>query len=178
MDLLCLSGGDQGGQWGGHVHRPHIELPGYLHRTGPEGRRSRRKQGSGTLGPAGSEAPYRSFPAHTRLRRAVQRRPLLGDRVCRRHGSGRAHAGDQEQLSHAAHAFKSWPGTRTEHYGSLVQPYAYNLQALLRQGQPRYVLPSVRERRPDAPVLGTITVLPAAFQRCGWASRCSSSAPA
>ena len=49
---------------------------------------------------------------------------------------------------------QSRSGTRTEHHGSLVEPYAGSIQALLRQGQPRHVLPSVRERRSDASVLG------------------------
>ena len=43
VDLFCLSGRDQGSQWGGDVHRPHIELPRHLYRAGPEGGRSGRR---------------------------------------------------------------------------------------------------------------------------------------
>ena len=62
------------------------------------------------LGSTGAEAAYRALPAHARLRCAVQRRPVLGDRVRRRHGFERPAAGDQEQLSHAAHADQSRAG--------------------------------------------------------------------
>jgi formate C-acetyltransferase len=85
---------------------------------------------------------------------AVQRRPLLGDRVRRRHGSGWPRAGDKEQLSDAPHAFQPRPRPRAEHHGALVGPHADSLQALLRQGQQGYILTAIRERRPDAAVLG------------------------
>ena len=51
------------------------------------------------MGSAGAEAAHRALPAYARLRCAVQRRSVLGDRVRRRHGPERPDAGDQEQLS-------------------------------------------------------------------------------
>ena len=154
MDLFRLSRRDQGGQRRGDVDRPHLELPRHLYRARPEGRRSGRSAGAGALGPAGAEAAHRALPPHARLRCAVQRRSLLGDRMRRRHGSGRARAGDEEQLSDAAHALQSWPGAGTEHHGALVEPHAGAVQALLRQGQPRHLLAAIRKRRSDAAVLG------------------------
>ena len=112
------------------------------------------RPGPGAVGPAGAEAPHRALPAHAGLRRAVQRRSLLGDRMRRRHGSRRPPAGDQEQLSHAAHPLQSRAGAGAEHHGAVVEAYAGEFQALLRQGQPRYVVAAVRKRRPDAAVLG------------------------
>ena len=91
---------------------------------------------AGALGPAGAEAAHRALPAHAGLRRAVQRRSLLGDRMRRRHGPGRPAAGHQEQLSHAAHADQSRPGAGAEHHGAVVEASARQLQALLHQGQP------------------------------------------
>ena len=75
----------------------------------------------GTMGPAGAEAAHRAFPAHAGLRCAVQRRSLLGDRMRRRDGSRRPPAGDQEQLSHAAHALQSRSGAGAEYHGALVE---------------------------------------------------------
>ena len=154
MDLFRLSRRDQGGQRRGDVDRPHLELPRHLHRARPEGRRSRRGAGAGAVGPAGAEAAHRAFPAHARLRRAVQRRSLLGDRMRRRHGSRRPRAGDQEQLPHAAHALQSGPGAGAEYHGALVEPHAGAVQALLRQSQQGHVVAAIRERRSDAAVLG------------------------
>ena len=97
------------------------------------------------------------------IRRAVQRRPLLGDRMRRRHGSERPAAGDQEQLSHAAHADQSRAGAGAEHHGAVVETPAGELQALLHQGQQGNVVAAIRERRPDAARTGaTTTASPAA----------------
>ena len=90
---------------------------------------------AGAVGPTGAEAPHRALPAHAGLRRAVQRRPLLGDRMRRRHRSERPAAGDQEQLSHAAHADQSRAGAGAEHHGAVVEAPAGEFQALLHQGQ-------------------------------------------
>ena len=51
-----------------------------------QGGHAGRSRRAGAVGPAGAEAAHRALPAHARLRRAVQRRSLLGDRVRRRHG--------------------------------------------------------------------------------------------
>ncbi len=68
-----------------------------------------------------SEAPHRALPAHPGLRRAVQRRSLLGDRMRRRHGPQWPDAGDQEQLSHAAHADQSRAGAGAQYHGTVVE---------------------------------------------------------
>ena len=131
-----------------------------------QGRHAGRSRRAGALGPARPEAAHRALPAHAGLRRAVQRRSLLGDRMRRRHGPERPAAGDQEQLSHAAHADQSRAGAGAEHHRALVEAHAGELQALLHQGQPRDVVAAVRERRPDAAATGaTTTASPAASRR-------------
>ena len=166
VDLSRLSRRHQGSERRGDVDRPHLELPRHLHRARPAGRHAGRGRRAGAVGPAGAEAPHRALPAHAGLRRAVQRRPLLGDRMRRRHRSERPAAGDQEQLSHAAHADQSRAGAGAEHHGALVEAPAGELQALLHQGQQGNVLAAVRERRPDAAPSGaTTTASPAACRR-------------
>ena len=166
VDLFRLSRRDQGGQRRGDVDRPHLDLPRYLHRARPEGRHARRGRRPGIVGPARAEAAHRALPAHAGLRRAVQRRSLLGDRMRRRHGPERPAAGDQEQLSHAAHADQSRAGAGAQHHRALVEEPAGELQALLREDQQGYVVAAVRERRPDAALSGaTTTPSPAASRR-------------
>ena len=70
------------------------------------------------------------------------------------HGSERAAAGDEEQLSDAAYADQPRARAGAEHHGALVEGPAGNFQAILRQGQQGDVGVAVRERRPDAPALG------------------------
>ena len=154
MDLSRLSRRHQGSERRGDVDRPHLDLPRHLHRARPARRRAGRGRRPGAVGPAGAEAPHRPLPAHAGLRRAVQRRSLLGDRMRRRHGFERPAAGDQEQLSHAAHAHQSRPGAGAEHHGAVVEASAGQFQALLHQGQPGDVVAAIRERRPDAAALG------------------------
>ena len=121
VDLFRLSRRDQGGERRGDVDRPHLDLPRHLYRARPEGRHARRSRRAGAVGPARAEAAHRALPAHAGLRRAVQRRSLLGDRMRRRHGSERPAAGDQEQLPHAAHADQSRAGAGAEHHGAVVE---------------------------------------------------------
>ena len=155
VDLFRLSRRDQGGQRRGDVDRPHLELPRYLHRARPEGRHARRSRRAGAVGPAGAEAAHRALPPHAGLRRAVQRRSLLGDRMRRRHGPRRAAAGDQEQLPHAAHALPISARRRSRTSRCCGRQHMPDdLQALLRQGQQGHVVAAVRKRRPDAPALG------------------------
>ncbi len=70
------------------------------------------------------------------------------------HRSGRTIAGHQEQLSHAAHADQSRSCARAQYHRIVVEAAAGQFQTLLRQGQPRHVIAAIRERRPDASVLG------------------------
>ena len=93
----------------------------YITRDMPGGR-ARRERCAGADRPARAEAAHRPVPAHAGIRCIVQRRPLLGHRMHRRHGSGRAYAGHAHQLSHAAYADHSWPGARAQHHRSLVPP--------------------------------------------------------
>ena len=67
--------------------------------------------------------------------------------------NGRA-AGDQKQLSDAAHTDQPRSGAGAEHHGAVVQKPAGQLQALLHQGQQGNVLAAIRKRRPDATPLG------------------------
>ncbi len=154
VDVLCVSRRHQGGERRGDVDRSHLDLPRHLHRARPAGRRARRGRRAGAVGPAGAETADRSLPAHPRLRRAVQRRPLLGDRMRRRHRSERTVAGDQEQLPHAAHAHQPWAGAGAQHHGAVVEGPAGEFQAVLRQGQQGNLVAAVRERRPHAAPLG------------------------
>ena len=82
------------------------------------------------------------------------RRSLLGDRVRRRHGSRRPAARHADELPDAAYPDQSRAGAGAEHDGALVEAAARAIQALLHQGVERDVVPPVRERRPDAPLLG------------------------
>ena len=105
--------------------------------------------------PARAEAAHRPLPAHAGIRRAVQRRPLLGDRMRRRHGPRRAAAGHAHQLPHAAHADQSRPGARAQHHRALVAAICrtpFKRYCITRQ--PRHLVAPVRERRPDAALLG------------------------
>ena len=71
--------------------------------------------------PARDQAAHRALPAHARVRRAVLRRPLLGDRVHRRHGARRPHAGHALELPHAAHAHQPRAGAGAQHDGAVVE---------------------------------------------------------
>ena len=62
-------------------------------------RHARRGRRAGAHGPARAEAAHRPLPAHARLRRAVHRRSLLGDRMHRRHGPRRPPAGHHAAAS-------------------------------------------------------------------------------
>ena len=60
------------------------------------------------------QAADRPVPAHPRIRRAVLRRPDLGDRVDRRHGRGRSPTGDPHQLPLPADPLQPRPRTGAE----------------------------------------------------------------
>ena len=134
VDLPRLSRRDQGGERRGHVDRPHLDLPRHLHRARPARGHAGRGRRAGADRPARAEAAHRPLPAHAGLRRAVQRRPVLGDRMRRRHGPRRPHAGHADQLPHAAHADQPRPGAGAQHHGALVEEPAGRLQALLHHG--------------------------------------------
>ena len=113
------------------------------------------------------------------LRRAVLRRPLLGDRMHRRHGPRRPHAGDAHQLPHAAHAHQSRPRARAQHDGALVEAACPTPSSATASGcRPRRRRSSTRTTISCGPNGATTTASPAASRPCASASRCSSSAPA
>ena len=96
----------------------------------------------------GHQAPHRAVPAHPRVRRAVLRRPDLGDRVDRRDGGGRPDAGHQDLVPVPADPLQPGPGPRAEPHGVLDGPAARRVQALLHAGLHRHVRPAVRVGRP------------------------------
>src|SRR5262249_31528052 len=71
-----------------------------------------------------------------------------------RNGSRRSHTRDQEQLSHAAYTLQSGPGAGAEYHRALVEALPRPVQAFLREGQSRYLLAAIRERRSHAALLG------------------------
>jgi formate C-acetyltransferase len=60
----------------------------------------------------------------------------------------------KSELPHSQHAVQPRPGPGTQPHRAVVGEPAAGLQGLLRQGVDRHLLGAVRERRPDAPVLG------------------------
>jgi formate C-acetyltransferase len=85
----------------------------------------------GTLDEAGAQELWDQLVQKLRIVRFLRTpeydallRPVLGDRMRRRRRSQRPAAGDQEQLSHAAHAVQSRAGARAEHHGALVEIHA------------------------------------------------------
>ena len=91
----------------------------YIERDIREGD-ARRRGRPGIVGSTCPEAPHCPLPPHARIRRAVQRRSLLGDGMRWWHGSERQPSGDQEQLPDAAHAHQSRASARAEYYGAMV----------------------------------------------------------
>ena len=82
------------------------------------------------------------------------------------------------QLPHAAQPHQSRPGARAQHHGALVEEPSRALQALLPPGQPRHVVPAIRERRPDAPLLGRrLRHCLLRLRHAAGQARCSSSGP-
>jgi len=101
--------------------------------------------GEGTLDEDGAQELLDQLVQKLRIVRflRIQRRSLLGNRMRWRHGSQRQHSRDQEQLPDAAHTHQSRASAGTEYYRAVVETHAGSLQALLRQGQPRYVVPAI-----------------------------------
>lgn len=79
------------------------------------------------------------FLLYARLRCAVQRGPILGDRMYRRHDSRRTNADHAHQLPDAAYAHQPRSGSGTEYDRALVTQPARSVQALLHLRQPRHL---------------------------------------
>ena len=73
----------------------------------------------------------------------------MGDRIDRRHGSGRQNFGYKELLPRAAHARKPRPRSRTQPHRAVVDAPSLKLQKVLRKGIYLNFRHSVRERRSD-----------------------------
>ena len=102
----------------------------------------------------GDQAAHRPVPAHSRVRRAVLRRPDLGDGVDRRHGRGRPAAGHPDLVPDAADAVQPGPGARAEPDRAVERSTARGLQGVLRPGVDRHLGDPVRVGRADPRRLG------------------------
>ena len=85
-----------------------------------------------------------------RVRRAVLRRPDVGDRVDRRHRRGRAHARHALVVPVPADPLQPRVGPGAEPDGAVERPPARGLQEVLRAGVDRHLGDPVRVRRPPA----------------------------
>ena len=112
---------------------PRLDLLRHLHRARPRREDADRGRGAGAHRPVRDQAAHRPLPAHAGIRRAVLGRPVLGDRVHRRHGARRPHAGHALELPHAAHAHQPRAGAGAQPDGAVVEEPAGGLQALLHR---------------------------------------------
>ena len=97
--LLRLPGRGEGAERRRDVAGPLLDLPRHLLRARPRGGPAHRGAGAGDHRRLRHQAPHRPLPAHAGVRRAVRRRPDLGDRVHRRDGRRRPVAGHQDAAS-------------------------------------------------------------------------------
>ena len=150
MDLLRLPRRHQGDERRRDVGGPRLDVPRHLHRARSRREDADRGRSAGAHRPVRDQAAHRPLPAHARIRRALLGRPVLGDRVHRRHGARRAHARHALELPHAADAHEPRAGARAQPDRPLVEESAGGLQAPLHRHEPRHLVAAVRERRPDA----------------------------
>ena len=88
------------------------------------------------------------------VRRAVRRRPHVGDRVHRRDGRRRPVARDEDQLPHAADALQPGPGAGAQSHDLVLRADAGRLPEVRGEGGHRHQLAPVRERRNHAADVG------------------------
>ena len=117
--VLRLSGCGEGAERRRDVARAHLDVPRRLHRARPRGRRDHRAAGAGADRRLRHQAAHRPVPAHAGVRRAVLRRPDLGDGVDRRHGRGRSFSRHEELVPLPADPLQPRSGARAEHDGVL-----------------------------------------------------------
>ncbi len=100
------------------------------------------------------QAPHRAVPPHAGIRRAVRRRPDLGDGVHRRHGRRRPLAGHEDELPDAPDALQ--PGARAgaQPHHLVLAAAARGIPAVRGEGRDRHQRAPVRERRDHAAHLG------------------------
>ena len=178
--VLRLPRRGEGTERRGDVARPLLDVPRHLLRARPRGRPADRGAGAGDHRRLRHQAPHRPLPAHAGVRRAVRRRPDLGDRVDRRDGRRRPLARDQDELPDAADALQprarrrsptSPSGTRArmpDGFRQFAAKVAIDTSSLQFESDEIMRRDLGRRRRRS----------PAACRRCWSASRCSSSARA
>ena len=119
--LLRLPGRGQGAERRGDVAGPHLDLPRHLPRSATSTTAgSTETRGAGADRRLRHQAADRPVPAHPGVRRAVLRRPDLGDRVDRRHRRGRPPAGHPDLVPLPADPLQPGPGARAEPDRALV----------------------------------------------------------
>ncbi len=152
--VLRLPGRGEGAERRGDVAGPLLDVPRHLLRARPRGGPADRGAGAGDHRRLRHQAAHRALPAHAGVRRAVRRRPDLGDRVHRRDGRRRPVAGDEDQLPDAADALQPRPGAGAEPHDLVLAAAARRLPAVRGEGGDRHQLAAVRERRDHAAHLG------------------------
>ena len=154
VDLLRLSRGDQAAERRGDVGGPPVDVLGHLLRARSARRHADRVPGPGNHRRPGDQVAHRALPARARVQPALLRRPGMGDRGAGRNGRGRAHAGDQDLVPHAAHPLQPRARAGAQPHRVLVAATARRLQALRDQDLDRHQRDPVRVRRPDAAQVG------------------------
>ena len=152
MAVLRVPRGGEGERRGGHLAGARGRLPGRVSRAGLELRRvSVRVRGAGARGQPGDEAAFGEAPAPQGVRRAVRRRPGLGDVRDRGRARERRALGDEDVVAVPAHAREPWARAGTQPGGAVGRrppcgPFkAYAASVSIATS----ALP-VRERRRDA----------------------------
>ena len=100
------------------------------------------------------QAADRALPPDPGVRRALRRRPHLGDRIHRRHGGRRPLARDQDELPDAPDALQPRAGAGAQPDHLVLRAAPRRLSTLRREGGDRHQLAAVRERRDHAADLG------------------------
>ena len=155
MAILRLPRRRQGTERRGHVARPHLDVSRHLFRARPGRRHADRGAGAGDHRRLCHQAADRALPAHARVRRAVCRRPYLGDGVDRRHGRRRAPAGDQNQLPVSAHAARTSARRRNPTSPSGIRRGCRTISDATRPKSPSQTqCAAIRERLSDARCVG------------------------
>ena len=175
--VLRLPGRREGAERRRDVARPHVDVPRRLPAARPRRRPAHRGAGAGAHRRLRHQAADRALPAHPGVRRAVLRRPDLGDRVDRRHGRGRAHARHEELVPLPADALQPGPGAGAEHDRLLEREAPAGFKEFCAKVS--IDTSAIQYESDDAHHVGraaTTPPSPAACPRCGSASRCSSSA--
>ena len=107
---------------------------------------SGRGRRTGTVGPAGAETPHRALSSHPDYDALFSGDPYWATECVGGMDSNGRPLVTKSSYPDAAYADQSRARAGTEHHGPLVEAPARGIQAILHQGQPRYVVAAVRER--------------------------------